>query len=236
MTTLAQKLRAARIAQHLSQADLAKKAGVTQGTIGHLETGRSNATTKLPAIAKALGMTIDQLLEGASDYQPSFALVGSEIVPIAALFPADPETAPPRNPDEPWLSLYGYDYSVGDHVEITLREPKILPFDRRWFPIDTDPMNCKVIAVQGESMEPCLFLHDLAVVDVSKTTPREGKIYALVFEEELLIRQVLKEAGGTLRLHSFNPRYPDKVIAAEHASAVIFVGQCIYRAGALQGF
>lgn len=52
----------ARAAKGWSQGELAAKAGVSQGTIGHLESGRNQSSTKLPQIAAALGMAVEELV------------------------------------------------------------------------------------------------------------------------------------------------------------------------------
>jgi transcriptional regulator with XRE-family HTH domain len=48
-----------------TQKELGRRVGVTQGGIGHLEGGRTQKTTLLPAIAKALGVQVEVLLGDA---------------------------------------------------------------------------------------------------------------------------------------------------------------------------
>lgn len=62
------RMKAARIASDLSQADLAAAVGATRQTIGLIEAGGYNPSLKLCiAICKALGCTLDDLFweEGA---------------------------------------------------------------------------------------------------------------------------------------------------------------------------
>ena len=58
-------IRKLREAQRLTQDELAKKAGVTQGYIGHLERGlrKNPSLPALKKIAKALGVPVAALLE-----------------------------------------------------------------------------------------------------------------------------------------------------------------------------
>jgi len=80
-------------------------------------------------------------------------------------------------------------------------------------------------------MEPFLFDKDMTMIDISKTAVRDGNIYAVCLEEESLVKQVLKESGGVLSLHSYNPRFPDsKVLLAEPTNFHI-VGEVVYRSG-----
>lgn len=56
------KLKLARVAHDLSQAQLAERVGVTRQTIGLIEAGGYNPTLGLcVAICKALGKTLDEL-------------------------------------------------------------------------------------------------------------------------------------------------------------------------------
>lgn len=55
--TLGARLRATRKAKQLTQAQLAQRAGLTQGTIGNIESGIRGYGESLLDIAKALGVT-----------------------------------------------------------------------------------------------------------------------------------------------------------------------------------
>ena len=70
----------------LSQAELAKKVGVTQGAVAHYEAhGRYPAADKLPAIADALECSIDELFGRSPPSPLSKAYPGKEVqvhVPI----------------------------------------------------------------------------------------------------------------------------------------------------------
>jgi transcriptional regulator with XRE-family HTH domain len=61
--TLAMRLKRLRKRQHLTQADLAKKAGLTRGYIARLETGRHDPPlSTLVTLAEALKTSVDKLL------------------------------------------------------------------------------------------------------------------------------------------------------------------------------
>lgn len=61
---LADRLRAARLRKGWSQAKLAEESGVSQQLISKLERGEAQATKEGPALAGALGMSLDELLLG----------------------------------------------------------------------------------------------------------------------------------------------------------------------------
>ncbi len=62
--TIGQWIHQYREENQLSMADFAKKTGVSKASIGFLEKGSSNPTTKtLTKIAKALGITVQEMLD-----------------------------------------------------------------------------------------------------------------------------------------------------------------------------
>lgn len=63
--TLAEKLRAERIKKGVSESEVAKAIGVTQGFIAHIESGRKTPSTAvLVDLAKYYGVSTDYLLLG----------------------------------------------------------------------------------------------------------------------------------------------------------------------------
>lgn len=65
MDTIASRLAAARMEAGLSQADLAKKAGVSAGAIGNIESGTRHGTARvIQAIAGALDVNTHWLVDG----------------------------------------------------------------------------------------------------------------------------------------------------------------------------
>jgi putative transcriptional regulator len=64
------KLKLARVAHNLTQAELAEKVGVTRQTIGLIENGRYNPTLRLCiAIARALDKTLNDLFWEESEHE-----------------------------------------------------------------------------------------------------------------------------------------------------------------------
>jgi transcriptional regulator with XRE-family HTH domain len=70
MNELGKRLRDARNARGLTQKDLARKSGVSQATISDIERGRNESSKELPALAMALGVSVDALVTGRSDTAP----------------------------------------------------------------------------------------------------------------------------------------------------------------------
>lgn len=66
--SIGQKVIKARALLGLTQAELAKNIGVSQNTIFKIEKGVTLESSHFPKLAKALGMTTEQLL--SNDYEP----------------------------------------------------------------------------------------------------------------------------------------------------------------------
>lgn len=64
---LSSRLKQARKAKGLSQAEVARGVGLKQAAVGHIESGRSQNSKYLPQIAKYLGVNYDWLLTGQGD-------------------------------------------------------------------------------------------------------------------------------------------------------------------------
>jgi SOS-response transcriptional repressor LexA len=86
MTNLADRLKIARAHAGLSQAGLAKKAGVKQPVISQLETGKSAGSSFVVSIANACGISAEWLAEGRGGMLPETS--GFDANVEAALAPA----------------------------------------------------------------------------------------------------------------------------------------------------
>lgn len=56
-------------------------------------------------------------------------------------------------------------------------------------------------------------------------------MYAILLDSDRMFKQIFREAGGALRLHSFNTDYPDRLVTADNHQSLIIVGKQVYRAG-----
>jgi hypothetical protein len=138
-------------------------------------------------------------------------------------------------PDESrvWIDRYDYRFSAGSGViQWEIRQKKALPFDIGFFKaLGVRPQDCKLAQCHGRSMEPYLFNRDMMMLNTVWHSVRDGHIYAVVFEDEPLVKQIFKEPEGALRLHSYNPEYPDKIIQHNQLEGLHIAGEVIYRSG-----
>lgn len=138
-------------------------------------------------------------------------------------------------PDENrvWIDRYDYHFSAGTGlIQWEIRQKKALPFDIGFFKaLGSKPKDCKLLTVRGDSMEPFLFNRDMMMVDSARINVRDGQVYAIYFEDEPLVKQIFKQVGGGIVLHSYNSKYPDREVPAGSMELVKIVGEVIYRSG-----
>jgi phage repressor protein C with HTH and peptisase S24 domain len=121
-----------------------------------------------------------------------------------------------NNPDYPAIkrvkfklsagaSGFGVDYSEDDAAPIV--------FQRQWYEREGfSPAKLFAIKVINSSMEPGLFHDDTVVVNTASTNPKDGTVFAINYEGELVIKRLVRDEGAWW-LTSDNPdknRYPRK--------------------------
>lgn len=88
-----------------------------------------------------------------------------------------------------------------------------------------------VIKSDDNSMSPYINDNDNVGINTSDCEIKDGAIYAICIDSDLMFKQVFREAGGALRLHSFNAEYPDRVFAKDQLDSIKIIGRQVYRAG-----
>lgn len=229
--------KAMRIRRVESQSALSRSSGVPQPTINRILKG----TTPNPdlgtvkKLASALNVNVEWLTDGIGPGPESSNNGPKTLLPEEKGNVEVWETEDDLEPDgdRVWIDRYDYHFSAGAGlIQWEVREKKALPFNMSFFRAkNARPKDCKLLVARGDSMEPYLSDHDVFMVDISSTHVIDGERYAIYFEGEPLVKQIFKEVGGALRLHSYNPRHPDKLVPPEKLELVHIVGRVIYRSG-----
>jgi len=217
MKTLQERLiwartqKAARDGADFTQQDLATKAGVTQGSIAHLESGRTKTSRSLTKIATALGVSADWLGDGRGT---PFSAGEVDVAPAS-----DPVTLLPgsllvadHGSDHPSrtkiLKVANIKLSAGVtgfQVELDDQDGGLWEVPTRWLKKrNLNPKHLLAIEIKGESMEPNLVAGDLVIVNTADTTLVNGEVYAVNYEGEPVIKRLIREAGQWY-LSSDNP-------------------------------
>lgn len=96
-----------------------------------------------------------------------------------------------------------------------------IPFGRATlFRHGVQPNDVIAASVTGDSMEPRLYAGDTIGIDKGHRTIKNGEIYALVRNGELLIKQCFKVGSTQVRLHSYNPEYLDVYAPVEEIEVI----------------
>lgn len=214
---------------------LAAKTNVGQSTIQRLLAGATKEPRRgtLEPIARFYGFPVEMFFQGkpielgAQRAKKSADMTGGDVVVW------DKEEDLPQDDQRVWVDRWDYSCSAGDGmIQWEIRQKAALPFTLSFFKaIGSKPENCKLLVSRGDSMEPFLFNRDMIMVDVSKTNVRDGLVYAVSFEDEPLVKQLFKQPGGALTLHSYNTRYPDRTVSPTDMERLEVIGEVVYRSG-----
>lgn len=226
--SISDRLKARREALRLTQSALAKKAGVSQSTIGNIEAGTRSSPSSIPQIAAALGVRAIWLADGKGEMLDEQGNSGTKPRPIRGW----------QNEDEledgdvlvPSLEL---NLSAGPGETLWQIDTK---GRGRVFQVDfldrlgIKPECAATMTVKGSSMEPRLWDGDSLLVDFCRKTILDGHVYALVWQGEYYIKRLFKEPGGSIRMVSDNSdksRYQDRLIKSEHMDEMQIIGEVV---------
>ena len=121
-----------------------------------------------------------------------------------------------NNPDFPSIRRVKFKLSAGAsgfavHYSEELGPP--LTFPKEWYEKHGyRPDNLFATVVANGSMEPGLYDGDTVVVNTDSTVPKDGRVFAVNYEGELVIKRMIRD-DGEWWLFSDNPdqrRYPRK--------------------------
>lgn len=142
---------------------------------------------------------------------------------------------PPSDDDYALIPQYSAKAACGPayhngHVEVTGG----LAFKRDWIArMGLKPESLSVIAANGESMSPTIQDSEVLLIDHSQTEPRDGKVFALARDDELVVKRLVRDFSGGWIIRSDNPdktRHPDFHVKD---SALRIVGRVVWRGGGL---
>jgi phage repressor protein C with HTH and peptisase S24 domain len=89
------------------------------------------------------------------------------------------------------------------------------------------PHELLAIRVRGRSMEPLMFEDDVIVVDTRQKSPINRELYALNFDGDCCVKQLIKR-NGDWYLHSLNDEFGD---VNARSGQISIIGQVVYQPG-----
>lgn len=93
--------------------------------------------------------------------------------------------------------------------------------------LQLNPKNLLALRVRGMSMEPMLFEDDTVIIDKSDVKPISRELYALNFNGEACVKQLLHK-GGQWYMHSINPDFGPVNVRSGQCS---IIGRVVYQPG-----
>lgn len=212
MKKLENRLAWAREQKKLTQAELAKLAGVSQSTIGNLEAGIRFSARRIANIADALGVSAIWLAEGIGEIRRSTAADQDIDVLDYRLDQARADAIATTNPEFKRVKLRNPDGAGLVHIrKVKLRlsagvtgfiadpdfeEAGTVTLDPVWVHKQGFiPDRLVATTVKGESMEPALYEGDVVVINTAATDPVDGDVFAVNYEGEAVVKRLSRDAG-----------------------------------------
>ena len=209
MKTVGRRLRAARLAQGLSQEGLARVTMNTRELISQVENGRcALSATKLFTAAEQLKVSMDYLFGLTDDPTPAQELslgLKTSAAHIRDLKQMQEEGAPRDAADYVGVSEVTTAAGTGATVD-TERVTGRMKFPRAWLNRHgLRAPECRIIRVAGESMEPTLADGCAVLVNRASRRRRDNRIFVIRVEDELIVKRAAKDPAAGWQLVSDNP-------------------------------
>lgn len=214
------RLRGLMETHEMSQADLARAVGATQGSIQQILSGQTLRSRLVPDIARTLGVSVDYLL-GHTDDPRSAGLARQEGSPRETLT------------DERVVGIQEVDISYGMGGGTFIEdypESDTAYFDFRFVQRLTRAPSTMLFVAKGigDSMMPTLMDSDMVMVDRSRQQiDAQDRIWAVSYGDLAMIKRIRRLPGDRIHIMSDNPS-----IAAIEAAAdeVRVIGKVIWYA------
>lgn len=219
LDTLAKRLVFARERCGFTQGQLAKKAGLSQATVGNLETGRNHGSKRLVQLAQALHVTSAWLSEGG-DYNlakrhaisSDFGLrrkdeaVSASIQSLLGRAKMHPPV--PEGDQKPLVPVLGWD-------DLRLADPLqayTSPAAKAYYvsPYPHSPESF-FLQVMDDSMSPEYREHELILVDPRRSPGHQDDVVAVNADGHPIFSRLKSTLAGQF-LTMLNPAYPSQAI------------------------
>lgn len=195
MKTLAERLSTALAAMNLSEAELARRVGVTQQAINSVANGNTKRPRYIGEIAKALDTTVDWLLNGtgigpvAEDGHKSNAVMP----PLHTDFIPGPQDLPIRGNVRGGSE--GLFFDNGDIQGMAHRPGNL-----------TGVPNAFACYVTGDSMEPRYFEGELLYINPIKPVKPGDFVLVEMFDHQAFIKRLIRRTADKVIVAQYNPQ------------------------------
>lgn len=224
-----ERIRQARNHNKMTQESLGKRIGVSKATISQWESGTTEPNGKnLVSLAKALGVTIEWLLDGdEKNAEVNAPLANAKI--IGNFAPWDSNT--PLGEDEielPFFKEISLSAGKGSFVTLDNNGYKLRFAYSTLRKAGVNPANAACVSITGNSMEPVVPDGATAGIDRSDTNIKDGQMYAIEHEGMLRVKILYRIPGG-IRIRSYNrDEYADEDYIGSDISNIKIMGKVFW--------
>ena len=207
-TTIGQRIRALRRSKKLTQAQLAKVAGVSSPAVTEWEKDSYlPKAASLEAIATKFGVTSEYILTGKGDPN-AMQKESSNVIPVKARMAPVLSWVQAGN----WTNIEAVNLSEID---------EFLPLP------DDECSNCFFLKVQGLSNYPDFWEGDYILVnpDVCYSDMQSGDMIVVRRGDDATFKKLVIETDGSKYLQALNPEFKPNIIAIDETCQ--FVGQVV---------
>lgn len=209
-----------------SQAELAKYAKVSQQLITKIETGKVSESRKLPQIAAAFGLSVEQFLNwsGTTEYDSAASVM--EGVRESKVIPFDRS----KFVDIPRFEVQG---SMGPGIPLPDMETIVsgIRVSAAWIRTElhnvSAPNNLAIITGYGDSMEGTYRDGAQLIVDRGVKDVKVDAIYVLSMNDELYIKRLQRRPDGSILMISDNTKYPPYVVENGERNKFAVLGRVV---------
>lgn len=221
---LKDRLKVSRKNVKKTQKEVADAVGMSQPAYQALESGKNQKSAFLPLIAKLFNV------------DPVWLTTGKEFDSFRSEDVLSPVITNDENANQfIWIDIVEAIFSCGEGESIEFHFDNIngkIPFSPSFIKEkNVTDQTMKIIKAKGDSMADFIKDGDLVGINLAQTDIIDGEIYAFYFAGEGMIKQIFKEADGSLILHSLNNKYRDKIVTEENGNNFKIMGRQIWRAG-----
>ncbi|WP_257229910.1 S24 family peptidase [Acinetobacter sp. YH01026] len=221
----------------LNRSVMAKFCGVSVAAIGQWINGQTHSLDSLKNAKAAQYLGVNpHWLAGDTKFKMLDDVDGESINKFEPLIAVDTVVATEDYKDEfIWIDVVEAVFSCGAGESIEFHFDTIngkIPFSPSFMKDKcVTEKTMKIIKAKGDSMADFIKDGDLVGINLSQTEIIDGEIYAIYLAGEGMIKQIFKEADGSLVLHSLNEKYRDKIVTEENGKNFKVIGRQFWRAG-----
>ena len=207
---------AARKLRGVSQRKLAQLIGTSASQVSQVEHEQRGTSIRTAlAAAQALNVSMDYLVGFVDDPTPTRELVvnlrrkSALLADLGVAEPADEEESLEVDTED-FVGVNEIVASAGAGAEVISEQiTDRVKFRRPWMRSHgMKPYLCRIVTVIGESMEPTLPDGTSILVNMGQQEPRDGKIFVIRIEDEIVVKRLIRDpdAGWLLKSDNRNKR------------------------------